>query len=554
MPLGNRPFRAARRPTAGRSWLSDITLAWLAVNPTFRGPAFDAAADPDLLDDVNAALADLSAVDTPPWVRGAPGVLVPSYIYPAAVYTNTVYDALIATIKIYRSIPFAVIMNVTNGPGTVVDANFTVAIKRLQGAGAHVFAYVRLNYGAQTLAQIQADLDGWKALYPGVQHIFFDEFPYQATTTNKALLTAALQYARSLGYRWTIGNPGALAESAWYDARYVDTLIVTEGASYPTEAVLRGNFGGGHSDYPQGSRGAIVYAQTLDTAQVAMMTKYLGLICVTNDVLPNPFDALPDEGPLAAAILAASSGLPASGETGVRPVSPLIGTSFFDTTLGREVKWDGAQWLSIASLFDIPGGTQKAFQDVSSAASVTITGSRVYLRAGCDGAQLTLPQYYSPVPSVGIDFIWDAGATGTVTLLRQGGATIDTVAADLVLNAQVNRRFRTNGSNWETTLLPVLGGYTRTQTDTFAASYTPDPTSVEGHEITLTANITVNNVATPKAGQLLTLIFTQDATGSRTVTWGSAYKIRSGFTISATASSVSSACFIYTAAGAWVQL
>jgi hypothetical protein len=42
----------------------------------------------------------------------------------------------------------------------------------------------------------------------------------------------------------------------------------------------------------------------------------------------------------------------------------------------------------------------------------------------------------------------------------------------------------------------------------------------------LTANITVNNPATPiQAGQTLTFAFVQDGTGGRTITWGSAYKV-----------------------------
>lgn len=244
----------------------------------------------------------------------------------------------------------------------------------------------------------------------------------------------------------------------------------------------------------------------------------------------------------------------AIGTTAQRPGTPTIGYLYYNTSSSRFETWDGGQWSGVANLFDIPGGTQNAFQDVSTNASVTISNSRVYLRAGCNGAQLTLPHYYDIVASLGVDFIWESGATGTVTLLRQDSSQIDAVAANLTLNAHVNRRFRRNGSNWETTVIPNATGYTRTQSDTFAASYTPDPTFVEGHEVTLTANITVNNVAAPKAGQKLTLIFTQDATGSRTVTWGTAYKLKNGFAITSTASSITSATFVYTVAGNWVQL
>lgn len=41
---------------------------------------------------------------------------------------------------------------------------------------------------------------------------------------------------------------------------------------------------------------------------------------------------------------------------------------------------------------------------------------------------------------------------------------------------------------------------------------------------TLTGNTTIANPTNPRRGQRLTYVFTQDGTGGRTITWGSAFK------------------------------
>jgi hypothetical protein len=51
----------------------------------------------------------------------------------------------------------------------------------------------------------------------------------------------------------------------------------------------------------------------------------------------------------------------------------------------------------------------------------------------------------------------------------------------------------------------------------------PDPAVSESYTVTLTGNVSVTNPATGQLGQMLLLQFTQDSTGSRTLTWGTKY-------------------------------
>lgn len=58
----------------------------------------------------------------------------------------------------------------------------------------------------------------------------------------------------------------------------------------------------------------------------------------------------------------------------------------------------------------------------------------------------------------------------------------------------------------------------------YAASVTPDPYKGGTVLMTLTGNLTINAPSNPYAGQRLQFVFTQDATGGRTVTFAAAFK------------------------------
>lgn len=62
--------------------------------------------------------------------------------------------------------------------------------------------------------------------------------------------------------------------------------------------------------------------------------------------------------------------------------------------------------------------------------------------------------------------------------------------------------------------------------DAYAASYTPDCAEGLVKTVTLTGNITVNApLNAPSGGKVLWLVFTQDATGGRSVTWNAAFNM-----------------------------
>ena len=72
-----------------------------------------------------------------------------------------------------------------------------------------------------------------------------------------------------------------------------------------------------------------------------------------------------------------------------------------------------------------------------------------------------------------------------------------------------------------------------------SGSFTPDRSVYSVQKATLTGNITLNSPVNMSTGQSLTLIFTQDATGNRTMTADAAYKFAGNFrTLSTAANSI----------------
>jgi hypothetical protein len=118
----------------------------------------------------------------------------------------------------------------------------------------------------------------------------------------------------------------------------------------------------------------------------------------------------------------------------------------------------------------------------------------------------------------------------TATLLYDGGA-LGTPSSGTVTNLTGTASININGTVGATT--PTTGAFTSISsstnttikdlretiaTVTYAATITPDVANGTVQKVTLTGNVTFSAFANPVTGQSLTLIITQDATGSRLLT------------------------------------
>jgi hypothetical protein len=228
------------------------------------------------------------------------GVLVPMYIYPANVHTNTAYNRLIDIKRRYETVPMWVILNPASGPGKEVDANYTKAIDRLRGTGCVVLGYVATGYGKRAANEVRADLDKWLKLYPKIHGTFFDEMIYEDTEAGAKHQVALTKYARDAGLWPTVANPGAETPGRYFEANAADVIVVHESATWPKEDRLKGDYFGGYSDYAPFTRAVLMHSQEkLDKDTLRMVRKYSRWVYVTeaqfraNDPkAANPWDRL----------------------------------------------------------------------------------------------------------------------------------------------------------------------------------------------------------------------------------------------------------------------
>ncbi len=228
------------------------------------------------------------------------GILIPLYVYPADIHTNKAYNRLIELKRRYETVPMWVIVNPASGPGKQVDANYTKAIDRLQGAGCVVLGYVSTSYAKRPEKEIKADIDAWLKLYPRTQGIFFDEMIYEDNDAGVKHQAALNKYARDAGCWPTVGNPGTDTPGRYFADDVADVIVVHEGETWPDEKRLQGDYFGGYSDHPPFTRAVLVHSMTkFDPKQLTMVRKYARWIYVTDDPYKlndpkadNPWDTL----------------------------------------------------------------------------------------------------------------------------------------------------------------------------------------------------------------------------------------------------------------------
>jgi len=186
----------------------------------------------------------------------------------------------------HPAVPVVAIVNASNGPGASLDPSYLTGINKLASAGVLVIGYVYTSYAARAQAAVKSDIDAWKAWYPAVGGIFFDE---QSTTVGQESYYAALSsYAKGKGLTYTVGNPGTDTVASYVGT--VDTILTYESAGLPTIASLQG----WHAQHSKDNFGVIPYAvPALDATFVASAKQHVGYIYLTSDTLPNPWDSLP---------------------------------------------------------------------------------------------------------------------------------------------------------------------------------------------------------------------------------------------------------------------
>ena len=117
-----------------------------------------------------------------------------------------------------------------------------------------------------------------------------------------------------------------------------------------------------------------------------------------------------------------------------------------------------------------------------------------------------------------------ASADGSRVSIQVSPESVSTVSAGTGI--QVVAVQESNGTNYQ-----IINTFTEVVADlgTKSGTFTPNRNTGTIQKLTLTGNITLNVPSNMSAGQSLTLIISQDATGNRVMTPNNAYKFASGF-------------------------
>jgi hypothetical protein len=250
-------------------------------------------------------------------------IAIASYIHPKG--DEKAWDRLIAYPHNKLSV---LIANVVNGPDNKFNKDWDDTIAKAKGSGKTVIGYVRTGYlgvskqkfktrlGSTRLsdwvAQIEQDVNMWFKLYPGkIGGIFFDEGWNDCGENNI--------YAETYRFisdntkikfpgAYTVLNPGDYMPECFEHSS--DTLLTfessfaryTDGANYTANTWT--------SSDPRKIWHIIYDVPQSEIPRVAALTRErgAGLIEITNDVMDNPYDDLPDDGYMQVQLAAVSGG------------------------------------------------------------------------------------------------------------------------------------------------------------------------------------------------------------------------------------------------------
>jgi hypothetical protein len=228
-----------------------------------------------------------------------PGVYVPLYKYPDLDDPAGVWNAVIKAKGEHHAVPFVVTINPWSGPGDWRDPIYVKATAELRKAGVeYVLGYISTGYARQysggTLAELEKQIDDYRAWYPEVNGVMFDEMSSDAGQFQFYKELAG--HARAQGMEFVMANPGTRPDEQY--TSIFDNLLVYEDVTLPSALQVETNtYWPRHS--PEGFSIAVRDVPRLDPAYIDDIKDFIGLLFLTDaregygDGDGNPYDVLP---------------------------------------------------------------------------------------------------------------------------------------------------------------------------------------------------------------------------------------------------------------------
>jgi hypothetical protein len=214
---------------------------------------------------------------------------VPAYFYPSS---GSDWNDLNAAAG---KVPITAIMNPFNGPGNSLDANYVSAVNSLRAAGGRVIGYVHTSYTARPIEQVINDINRYKTWY-NVDGIFVDEMSNTGPAERLNYYRDIYNHVKSIDPNWQVmGNPGTTTIEQYLTWPTADRLMVFEnvGATYPGYVPSSWNFNYDRSKFVHLVHAESSSADALSHLNLAVQ-RNAGGIYITDDILPNPWNRLPN--------------------------------------------------------------------------------------------------------------------------------------------------------------------------------------------------------------------------------------------------------------------
>jgi hypothetical protein len=216
------------------------------------------------------------------------GIIIP--MFPLNFSQNQI-DEIMHVKQAYPEVPFIVIVNYGNGPGSSYSIQRAESIKSMQHAGITVLGYDPTVWGERSLASTEKDMVLFFKWYH-VEGIYLDQVLNSEFNSKGTFLgsyySSLTNYAHSLGMTKVVGNSGT--DVPYYLVGTVDQMGIFENAFTPPLSYLAG----WHLSYNKSNFWFVSYnISAPNPYYVASASDYVGYMYLTNGEYPYPYADLP---------------------------------------------------------------------------------------------------------------------------------------------------------------------------------------------------------------------------------------------------------------------
>jgi hypothetical protein len=225
----------------------------------------------------------------PPATRhSALGTLIPLYSDVAGNWTTFQNTA--------DTVESIAVFNPASGPGSAYDSAYGAKVDAFRAAGGKVFGYVSTSYAgtvntARTTTAVNADVLKYHQWY-NIDGIFFDEWAPETTYTSYA--STIYSYLKGLNSTYiACGNAGPKLAEVYMSAPYMDQAVIYEETASKYYNWTMPQWA---RNYDRSRFAIMIHAASAAERTAAIgRSRYdnVGYVYVTDDVMANPWDAVP---------------------------------------------------------------------------------------------------------------------------------------------------------------------------------------------------------------------------------------------------------------------